>query len=92
MVDNARKDAQRLVDKAIHQYKQAKKFYNDCLTVGSIMDQIKRGAETAASIPEADRTPAQKAIIKTLNDCLYFSDRDYDYQEDWDDSNPGRLY
>lgn len=88
IVDDARKDAQRLVDKAIDQYKKAKKYYADCLQVGRHIDRIKREVEAISHIPDTDRTPDQKAMIKALNDHLFFSSREYDYQEDWDDCDP----
>ena len=92
MVDNARKDAQRLVEKAIHQYKQAKKFHNDCEGVGRRIDYIRHQIESFKDVPESEHTPEQKALFKELNDHLYFSSREYDYQDDWDDCDPDFMF
>ena len=92
MVDDTRKDAQRLVDKAIHQYKQAKKYHEDMGSVGRRIDYIRSQVESFKDVPESEYTPEQKALFQELNDHLYFSGRDYDYQEDWDDYDPDFMF
>lgn len=80
-VDNLRKNAARLADKAVEQYKIAKMAYQ--AEQGSL-DNMRYAAEQAQRTPETERTPEEKAAIKALADAR-FSRRHYDYQDDWDD-------
>jgi hypothetical protein len=75
-VNEMRKDAQRLVDKAIEQYKIAKKRipyqYNNHKSLEKEVQIIKE------NYPMSEWTPDQKAKVKALADFQY-----YDYQNDW---------
>lgn len=77
-VDEVRKDAARLADKAVAQYKVAKNNFD---LVG--YDRAKAGS--ALKIPEAERTPEQQALAKVANNDVYWANRTYDYQDDWED-------
>ncbi len=63
-IDDLRKEAARLADKAVHQYKQAKAWREDLWS----REDAKRRAEIAMKIvrevPESEWTPEQKATDK----------------------------
>lgn len=80
-VDSLRKNAARLADKAVAQYKIAKQAHQ---SEESSWDSMRYAAEQAEKTPEPERTPDQKAAIKALADAR-FAQRHYDYQDDWDD-------
>lgn len=84
-IDELRKTAARLADKAVEQYKVAK------LNAQRILDQqwgfqrLKALADEARKIPEAERTSEHKAIIKALEDFAHH--QKYDYQDDWEEQD-----
>jgi hypothetical protein len=82
-VDNMRKNAARLADKAVEQYKVAKAAHQ---SEESSLGAMHYAAEQAEKTPEAERTPEEKAAIKALADAR-FAQRHYDYQDDWDDQD-----
>lgn len=85
-VDDLRKEAARLADKAIEQYKIAKQWASRSLHETN--EKHKRLSELSERImetPEEERTPEEKAIIKACADDAYAMRR-YDYQDDWDQS------
>ena len=73
-VDGLRKEAARLADKAVAQYKTAK-------SVAAKLEnsELEHLAEAARLVPAEQRTPAEQAYLKT------YTDRQYDYQDDYDD-------
>ena len=79
MVDDLRKAAARLADKAVEQYKTAKsaKERRDAL-------QQAWRLERALKTSESDRTPEEKAIIKYSQDAAFASRFNYDYEDDYD--------
>ena len=78
-VDSLRKNAARLADKAVEQYKIAKRAYHRHETE---FGALKYAADNAERTPEDQRTPEEKAAIKALDDYR-FAQRQYDYQDDW---------
>ena len=76
-----RKNAARLADKAVAQYKIAKAAHQH---EESSRQLLQWAAEQAEKTPESERTPEQKAAIKALGDAR-FAARHYDYQDEWDD-------
>jgi len=78
-VDALRKEAARLADKAVAQYKIAK----DADYVRESMRQNKYGLDRAKDTPEAERSPEQKALIKYHEDAAFASQFDYDYDDGW---------
>lgn len=78
-VDGLRKNAARLADKAVEQYKIAKREYT---SETDTLDSLKHDAERAENTPEAERAPEEKAAIKALADYR-FHQRHYDYEDDW---------
>lgn len=82
-VDSLRKNAARLADKAVEQYKVAKQAASK---MESKLVRLEYDAESAELTPESERTPDQKAAIKALSDHR-FEQRFYDYQDDWNDED-----
>uniref|UniRef100_A0A6M3LBK6 Uncharacterized protein n=1 Tax=viral metagenome TaxID=1070528 RepID=A0A6M3LBK6_9ZZZZ len=85
LVDDIRKEAARLADRAVIQYKQAKKHYQNVLNRGCRIKEYRKEAEEILKISEPDRTPRQKAQLKALADYEFMLLMRYDYQDDWED-------
>ncbi|HEX9970644.1 MAG TPA: hypothetical protein VGD14_01100 [bacterium] len=79
-VDNMRKDAQRLADKAVNQYKIAKNVASHMIYGGEKSQLEKEVRIIQENFPKSEWTNTQKATIKALEDFKY-----YDYQDDWED-------
>ncbi len=81
MVDDLRKCAARLADKAVEQYCVAKsaKERRDSI-------QQKWRLEQAIKTPEENRTPEEKAIVKYSQDANFAARFDYDYEDDYEDT------
>lgn len=83
LVDELRKTAARLADKAVEQYKVAKAnaqaHENDSSQLASLLyrhsDILKK--------PESERTPEEKATVKTIEDRKHRSRRFYSYEDEW---------
>lgn len=86
-VDAMRKEAARLADKAVEQYKIAKAAESTRLSRKNDFDYAKRMAEEIRTIPELQRTVAQQAKLKAYDDMAWVESRRYDYEDDWDDGN-----
>lgn len=83
--DELRKQAARLADKAVEQYKTAK-------AVEELRERTAYSAEfrrekvaQIRELAETDRTPEQMAILKEYDDAMHHASRRYDYQDDWED-------
>jgi hypothetical protein len=77
-VDELRKAAARLADKAVEQYKIAKLAHERTETIKQ--SWLLKSAEDK---PEDERTPKDKAIIKYHSDAAFRARFDYDYEDDW---------
>ena len=84
-VDDLRKDAARLADKAVIQYKTAKKHYQEALYRGKQVKHYRKEVDEIQKIPEPEWTPRQKAQIKALADYEFMLSKLYDYQDGWED-------
>jgi hypothetical protein len=85
LVDELRKTAARLADKAVAQYKVAKTDAYKREAHGTQMESLKHWAEQAKRTPEGERSPSQMAEIKAYEDAKFQERRaEYDYQDDWD--------
>lgn len=80
-VDAMRKEAARLADKAVAQYKVAKEQLE--LKERGVGYYEAREAERIGEIAETDRTPEEQATLKDYNDRLHRATRSYDYEDDW---------
>lgn len=76
-----RKEAQRLADEAVRQYKKAKMQYSIMLNNGWRIDDLKKQALKITIISENDLTPDQKALLKIISDYDFAAG--YDYQDDF---------
>jgi hypothetical protein len=78
-VDALRKEAARLADKAVSQYKIAKAAH---ARYEAIREPWR--LERALKTPEGERDPEEKAVIKYHQDAAFAARFDYDYQDEWD--------
>jgi hypothetical protein len=87
-VDDLRKQAARLADKAVEQYKIAKAASARMLHSDSDRQaRLLKIAEPSQEVPDHERTPEEKAILKAISDDRYAA-RQYDYQDDWHNEPP----
>jgi hypothetical protein len=86
--DELRKRAMRLADKAVAQYKIAKRNADLIERDESEREYRKREISRIAEMPETDRSPEQQAKLKAWNDRIHEQNRRprYDYEDDWDDN------
>lgn len=82
-VDAMRKEAARLADKAVEQYKIAKRNAQRRQSEENDREVENFRIKTLLSIPEEQRTPEQKAELKARNDALWEMSHPYDYEDDW---------
>jgi hypothetical protein len=78
-VDALRKDAARLTDKAVEQYKTARAVREK---QNHALEKLRWDARHALQTPDSERTPDQQAAIKALRDYNWQANQ-YDYQDDW---------
>ena len=78
--DELRKEAARLADKAVEQYKTARLAESRKEDV-----QSDWRLKEALAVPEGERTPEQKARIKYAADEAFHARFGYDYEDDWGD-------
>ena len=84
-VDDMRKEAARLADKAVEQYKTAKEVLSYQQNARFYCKQLEEKAdEIIKNVPETERTPEQKAVLKELSDHQHKMTRLYDYEDDCD--------
>jgi hypothetical protein len=87
-IDNARKECQRLCDKAVSQFKVAKQ-------VAASRERGEHSRQRFISLcnriektPDSERTPEQIATLKQRDDEAWMKRRfeydDYDYEDDYD--------
>lgn len=87
IIDDLRKRAARMADKAVEQYKVAKTQSQLKLDVLSSHNYMRQNAEEIERLGEMDRTPRQQAELKAWKDLQFRANREYDYQDDWDEGN-----
>jgi hypothetical protein len=84
-IDNMRKDAQRLADKAVKQYKIAKKEAQNKINLSMGFSQIEQEVKIIMeNYPQSEWNEKQKATIKAYEDLRYRQNRIYDYEDDWE--------
>jgi hypothetical protein len=89
LVDELRKTAARLADKAVAQYATAKADASNRLSRKYECESAARDAEQIEAKPEGDRTVNEMARLKAFKDKNwddYISSR-YDYQDNWGEEN-----
>lgn len=84
-VDAMRKEAARLVDKAVEQYIIKKAQVSACCDVEQRLPRLQKEVQIIEeNYPKSEWTPGQEATIKALEDLEYRLAHDYDYQDDWE--------
>lgn len=86
-VDALRKEAARLADKAVEQYKIARANQLKIERGESAYESLKYWHDRALETPEGERTPNELAQIKQFKDYKFQSRLRYDYQDDWSEPN-----
>jgi hypothetical protein len=86
-IDDLRKDAARLVDKAVAQYMKAKHIAQ--LRPSSAKDKadFERGCLAIAQKAEGDRSPNEQAMLKKYQDEKWQEQFDYNYDYEDDDED-----
>ncbi len=82
-VDNLRKTAARLADKAVRQYQVAKASMQRQLSNARSIAYIVEEAKEIEAMAETERSPDQQATLKAWKDHVFESNRRYDYEDDW---------
>lgn len=88
-VDDLRKTAARLADKAVEQYKIAKADAQKQMYHERDRADLVRRMEFIRSRPEQERTIEEQAQLKAFDDANYQARRAYDYEDDWDEPDYG---
>lgn len=89
LVDELRKKAARLADKAVAQYRIAKinaaRLLYEKQERAAVIERVRRIRE----ITEGDRTVNQQAELKAFDDDVWEASLGYDYEDNWehDDGN-----
>jgi len=86
-IDNARKDCQRLCDKAVKQYKIAKDMARRRQDAKYRMHNFKQECQLIAKKPECDRTMKEIGMLKQYEQENWQAqfDHRYDYEDDFED-------
>lgn len=96
-VDELRKTAARLADKAVDQYKAAKENAELAIRDKQNLENLRYRARQAFETPEDQRTPEDKAILKAIEDAAHRNRPRYNYDDnwqkpDWDDDEEGSMF
>jgi hypothetical protein len=83
--DQLRKEAARLVDKAVDQYKIHKRNAELRQTDEYARSRNVEYAAGIRLIPEPERTVRQQAELKAFDDRAYVARRQYDYEDEWEE-------
>lgn len=83
-VDGLRKQAARLADKAVDQYRVAKNNAARLQREKYERETLRRRMAAIEAISEGDRTVSQQAELKAYKDAAWAESRRYDYEDDWD--------
>lgn len=86
--DELRKQAARLADKAVEQYKIAKANFARLRSESSERTWEGERVKSLKEKPETDRTPEEQARIKEWDDTVWAASRRFDYEDEWDDDEP----
>ena len=83
-INETRKDAQRLADEAVRQYKVAKNKAELKIMLKHERMRLENDVKMIKEKPLSERTPEEKAKIKALRDKEYWKQYDYDYEDDYE--------
>lgn len=82
-VDAMRKEAARLADKAVRQYRVAKVNAAKLVSEKQNRAYLIRDIERIESIDEGERTVSEQAKLKAYSDQQWEASHHYDYDDDW---------
>ena len=86
-IDEMRKNAQRLADKAVTQYKIAKIAAEKRAKLVREKEELEKEVALLKQTKlESEWTAEEKAKVKALEDKKYWDRHQYDYDDDYDDS------
>ncbi len=85
-VDALRKDAARLADKAVEQYKIAKAQTAMHEQYSNLHSYDALEAKRIQAKAKGDRTPEEAASLKAYQDAVFRANRKFDYEDDWEDA------
>jgi hypothetical protein len=83
-IDELRKTAARLADKAVTQYQIAKRNAELAMRDKSNLESIRYRHRDILEKPEGERTPEETAIVKAIEDRAHFNRPCYDYEDDFE--------
>jgi hypothetical protein len=92
LVDSIRKDAMRLADKAVKQYKIAKANAQKLISEKQSRGYLEQEVKHIREIEENRRTIEQQATLKAYDDKQWQASRRYDYDDDWEDDDDYDSY
>lgn len=81
-IDTARKDCQRLADKAVSQYQIAKQYEMKRANISSEKRSLEIEVQMIRQKHESDWTITDKAKVKALEDTNWAAQYDYDDSDD----------
>lgn len=86
-VDELRKTAARLADKAVEQYKICKEVAEDRRSNQYTVDsmRLRELTKEIKAKSETDRSVEEKATLKDYEDAVFRANRSYDYEDDFGD-------
>jgi hypothetical protein len=87
LVDELRKTAARLSDKAVEQYKVMKSEAEKCLSDKFSRDLLVAKMKRIEETPEGERTVRDQAELKAYKDEPWKARDRYDYDDQWDDGD-----
>jgi len=87
-INDMRKEAAKLTDKAVKQYAQFKNFHGWIADSRYEFRRLEKEIAEIKETPKSEWTPKQKAKIKLFDDILFCYEREYDYDNNWDDNYP----
>lgn len=85
-VDDLRKEAMRLADKAVDQYATAKRNLQLLDDERREHEWEKHRIEAIRAMPEHERSAKDAAALKAFDDLSFKSRPRYDYQDDWEEN------
>lgn len=88
-VDDLRKEAARLADKAVAQFKIAKFEHERRLNDARQKVYAKQDADRIRRKPEGERTVDEVAELKAFDDKVWEDNRAYNYEDDWSQDDEG---
>ncbi len=87
-INELRKDAHRLAVEAVRQYVVAKRKASDRANLQFEKQRLQSEIRVIRQKPEKEWTAEEKAKVRALEDHAYWSQHDYDYEDNgWEESN-----